>query len=395
MQGAVAHSMPPDKHLIGVLQQQVADIGGLSTAGHKVLEGAPQVRPAHLPARRWQMPVGRVPVRADHGRAVGAEQLFDHLPAAAPANGEDRNARRHRRPQPGPGAALPPARLVHIDPGLLANVGAGLHRRGQRRRHLLLQRADRAHRQLDAKGVGQQGHDVALAQAIRAGQQADPGLHAGPEGAPRHPRGPVGFGQQVAGRTTQGVQLILDDLGSHRRDHDLLVTPRMGVLAREPLPASMAGAGLDRDPLIHAPGRHQRPAMAFVSRLPARRASRGSTPAGADAGVRGGRGLGAAPASALAAGQFLLQGRHPGGLLLHDLLQMGHPLPQADHRLLHRRRRALPVAVGNRNLRRLLHGLAQVQRTRGPQLIPRYPQRPNQNSDFSTCGLNRRGLNGY
>ena len=53
----------------------------------------------------------------------------------------------------------------------------------------------------------------------------------------------------------------------------------------------------------------------------------------------------------MATGQFLLQRRDPGRLLLHELLQAPHPFQPTDHQRLHRARRALPVVIGNRNRR--------------------------------------------
>ena len=55
-----------------------------------------------------------------------------------------------------------------------------------------------------------------------------------------------------------------------------------------------------------------------------------------------------------------------------------------DIQRLDRRRRALPVAVGDWNLRRLVHGVGTRRRVRTKQLIPRYQTPPFQTSSFST-----------
>ena len=203
------------------------------------------------------------------------------------------------------------------------------HRPRQGRRHRLFQAADGAHRQSNPEGVGQQLHDVALAHPIGAGQQADPGLHAGPEGVPRHAFRPIGFGQALAVAATQGVQLILDDLGPHRRNHHLLMALGMGIVARQRVAALAAMAGLDRDQPVHLLDGHPRAAVPFVPGLPARRAPPAPPGALRGGGRRPGRGASGAPAgSALAAGQFLLQLRDPSRQLFHDLLELDHTLPQ-------------------------------------------------------------------
>ena len=118
----------------------------------------------------------------------------------------------------------------------------------QGRGHLPFQPADGTQRHLEAEGVGQQRPDVALAQPGRPRPAGSPRLARwGPKGVPRHAFGPTGFGQAVAVSAAQGVQLILDDLGAQRRDDDFLVALRMGIVSRQPVPASVAIAGLDRD----------------------------------------------------------------------------------------------------------------------------------------------------
>ena len=181
---------------------------------------------------------------------------------------------------------------------------------------------------------------LSLAHPIGAGQQADPGLHAGPEGVPRHAFRPIGFGQALAVAATQGVQLILDDLGPHRRNHHLLMALGMGIVARQRVAALAAMAGLDRDQPVHLLDGHPRAAVPFVPGLPARRAPPAPPGALRGGGRRPGRGASGAPAgSALAAGQFLLQLRDPSRQLFHDLLELDHTLPQGP--LGTRRTRAL------------------------------------------------------
>ena len=138
-----------------------------------------------------------------------------------------------------------------------------LDRSRQGRGHLLFQPADRTQRHLQAEGVGQQRPDSALAQPVGPGQQADPGLHAGTVGVPRYALGPTGCGQAVAVTAAQGVQLILDDLGAQRREDDFLVALRMGIVSRQPVPASVAIAGLDRDQFVHLLHRYPRAAVSF------------------------------------------------------------------------------------------------------------------------------------
>ena len=214
LQGAVADPVPPGKHLIAGVQQPLPDPGGLSASGHELLEGAPQMSPADLAASKRQMPVGRIAIGADHRPVIRTQHLVDSVPSPAFSKGEHRDALGHRGPQPGLGAALPPAGLVDVDDALSANEGACLlDRPRQGRSHLLFQSADRTQRHLEAERVGQQRPDIALAQPVGPGQQAHPGLHAGTEGVPRYALGPTGFAQAVAVAATQGVQLILDDLG--------------------------------------------------------------------------------------------------------------------------------------------------------------------------------------
>ena len=194
-----------------------------------------------MPASQRQMRVGRIAIAADHRPVVRTQHLIDPVAVTSFADGEHGDAVRHRGPQPGLGAALAPAGLVDVDDALSANEGARLlDRTRQGRGHFLFQPADGTQRHLQAEGVGQQRPDVALAQPVGPGQQADPGLHAGTEGVPRYALGPTGFGQAVAVSAAQGVQLILDDLGPHRRDDDCLVTLRMGIVSRQQVPASVA-----------------------------------------------------------------------------------------------------------------------------------------------------------
>ena len=336
------------------------------------------------------MSVGREAIGADDRGAVVAEQLIDDLPTAAPANGEYRDPSCDHHPQPSPEATLPPAGLVEVDRRLLANVSPrGFDGLGDRRRYLLFQLADRARTQVHAEGVGQQRDDVALAQAVGARQQTDPGLHTGPEGPARHTLRPGRFGQSVAMPAAQGMELILDDLGSHRRDHDLLVTQRMGIVAAQRLTASAARARLDRHQLVHLLHRHQRATVAFVTRLTSRRPTRRSTLAGATRALRGRlrrRCPGAATAPSFSARQLRFQRRDPRGLLLHYLLEVRdslHGIQQVDHQRLHRLWRASPVAVRDR-WRGLIHGVASTRRNvRTNQPIPRYQRTPKQNSSFS------------
>ena len=149
----------------------------------------------------------------------------------------------------------------------------------------------------------------------------------------------------------QGMELILDDLGSRRRDHDLLVTQRMGIVAAQRLTASAARARLDRHQLVHLLHRHQRATVAFVTRLTSRRPTRRSPLAGATRGLRGRlqrRCPGAATAPSFSARQLRFQRRDPRGLLLHYLLEVRdslHGIQQVDHQRLHRLWRASPGAV--------------------------------------------------
>lgn len=200
--------------------------------------------------------------------------------------------------------------------------------------------------------------------------------------------------------TPQGVQLILDDLGLHGGDDDFLVTMRMGIVSPQRVPASVALAGLDRDQPVHLLDRHPRAAVPLMTRMPSRRPSRGSALSRRVPARRGRRRrrLGPAAASPLAAGQLLLQRCDPHRLVFHDPLELYHPhrpLPQADEEHLHRRRGALPVAVGNRNLRGSFHEADRIQRNRCRHLIPRYQQTPKIGQLFLNMLNIRRGLNGY
>ena len=175
----------------------------------------------------------------------------------------------------------------------------------------------------------------------------------------------------------------------------------MRIVARQRLTASVAGARLDRHQLVHLLHRYQRATVAFVTRLPARRATRRSPFAGATRGLRGRlrrRRLGAATAPSFSARQLRFQRRDPRGLLLHHLLEVRaalHGLQQVDHQRLHRRRRVSPVAVRDR-WRGFLHGVASTRRNvRTKQPIPRYQRTPKQNSSFSNRCSQHAGLNAY
>ena len=335
----------------------LTDAGGRSAASGELLEGAPQMRPADLPASKRQMRVGRIAIRADDRRVIRAEQLLDPVAAPACSNFEHGDVLGHRRPQPGLAAAFPPAGLVEVDDSLSANERPRLlDRIRQGRRHLLFHPADRARRPLDPEAVGQQLDDGALAQAVGPGQQADPGLHAGTVGVPRYPVGPIRCGQETAVPTAESVHLIFDDVGAHRRDDDLLVALRMGIVSAKRVTAPATLAGLDRDQPVHFLDLYPRAGVPFVPGLGARQAAGGlgATRRGSTRSRRSGLGPAAGPT--LAAGQFLLQLRDPPRQLLRNLLEVANPFRRTDHQGLYGGRRALPVPVGNRNVRGALHG---------------------------------------
>ena len=165
----------------------------------------------------------------------------------------------------------------------------------------------------------------------------------------------------------QGVQLILDDLGPQRREDDFLVALRMRIVSRQRVPASVAIAGLDRDPFVHLLDRYPRAAVSFVPGLSARRAPRGSASGGVGARRggsarlrRGGPGTAAGPP--LAAGQFPLQLGDPRRLLFHDPLELDNALAQ--------------VAFGNRTLRGSLHGVAVSGESATHNRFPKIPTNP-------------------
>ena len=85
-------------------------------------------------------------------------------------------------------------------------------------------------------------------------------------------------------------------------------------------------------------------------------------------------------------------------LLFHHLLKVPdtlHAMQQADHQGLHRHRRTLPVAVRNRNLRRLVQGVFTGNNGHNNQPIPSYRPTPFLTSSFSTRSTLRRRLNAY
>ena len=82
-QGAGADPVPLGEHRVAGGRQLLADPGGLAAPGLEVLEGAPQMRPADLPAFQGQMAVGRIAIGADDGLAVRAEQRLDPVPSPA------------------------------------------------------------------------------------------------------------------------------------------------------------------------------------------------------------------------------------------------------------------------------------------------------------------------
>ena len=155
------------------------------------------------------------------------------------------------------------------------------------------------------------------------------------------------------------------------------MTLRMGIVSTEPVSASVAGTGLDRNQLIHLFDRYPRAPVPFVPGLPARRAPRGSAPGGVGARRRGSArfrrsGPGTAAGSPLAAGQFLLQIGNPRHLLFHDLLELDNALAQ--------------VTFGNRTLRRSFHGVRRIRRNlQTHNQLRRYRQTRKLNRYFFTC----------
>ncbi len=223
-----------------------------------------------------------------------------------------------------------------------------------RRRHVLLQLRDRAEPQVYVEGVGQQRHDVALAQPVGARQQPHPGLHGGTKGAARYPFGPLGLAQHLALWAAQGMQLIFGNPSSHRRDVDDLVALRMRVFSGQSVTAVATARWLDRYHRVHPFHRQQRASMAFVSRLSAGRAAR-RTVLGTFL-CRSGRGCrlvcrGAARGSAT---------RSLSGQLFFQLHHTPLEVQQRNDQHLYRSRCPLPVGVGYGKASRFFHQVAPV-----------------------------------
>jgi hypothetical protein len=76
----------------------------------------------------------------------------------------------------------------------------------------------------------------------------------------------------------EAVQLILGPHRLHRRQVGHLMLPRLVILAVQRVLATYAVRGFDREHRLHVLPRHQRPALALVTRLPPGLVSTGSAP---------------------------------------------------------------------------------------------------------------------
>ena len=121
-QRAIAHTLPPMKHLFDLCKQQSANRFGLSASFDECLEVADEMRPANLPFGRIQPVIGTVAIRADNSRIILAQQpsRSDRTP------GREHSKHSHSRGraylQPAILSQLLPTGFVQVHHRLLLNV---------------------------------------------------------------------------------------------------------------------------------------------------------------------------------------------------------------------------------------------------------------------------------
>ena len=178
--------------------------------------------------------------------------------------------------------------------------------------------------------------------------------------------------------------MILGDVRPHRRDLCYLVPQWVQVVSCQGLTTAMAGTRKIGTTLSTCSTDNiERPCPSCPGCAPGDRPE-AFRDAGWTRGLRA-RGLGAAAAPSLPTRQLRLQRCDPRGLLFHHPLKVPDTLQamqQADHQRLHRHRRALPVAVRNRNLRRLIQGVCTGKDGQNNQPIPTYRTTPFLASPF-------------
>ena len=212
-----------------------------------LLEVAEQVGPTELVQQPIDPGVAGVAVGDGGAVEVGAEELFGHAAAAAPADDEDHHEPGHHGPQPGALALFPPARLVEVQHVLLLDVLPGfVDGRSQRGGDLPFQVRQRAGADRDAQHVPEELAGLLLRQTVVGGQRRHQGGEPGTECARGYAGGQNGSGRLSAAGARQRVQLVFGDFGRELRKLGHLVPNRIRIDAGQRRTAVVAVRGRQR-----------------------------------------------------------------------------------------------------------------------------------------------------
>ena len=156
-------------------EQFAPDLPGQALPLPDPIEVAQQMRPANLPALGVDERIASIPVRRDRCGALVADEVQDHIPRPRRVDGEHRQQRLHRHPDPVGDALARVAGLVHPQ-----RIGAAQrcrrlgHWRLERLGELAVRLRDGAYAETQAHQLVQQIADLALREVVARAQHALP-----------------------------------------------------------------------------------------------------------------------------------------------------------------------------------------------------------------------------
>ena len=213
------------------------------------------MRPAELAALE---PRGTGPaVAGDHQAIPAAQKRPRDLGGPRSGNREDGAELADRDPQAGLLAVFPPAGLIHVDRNGADRFPEFRDRSVQVGGALPFPLGKHPGRELQPEEVAGHLRDLAFAQAIGAGPEAEHGPQAGAEMAAGNPCGESSAGADPTSRTAQALELGFHDVRLNGWQFGHLVAERLGIVARKRSGTAATAFGLERDEFLNLVGRHQ------------------------------------------------------------------------------------------------------------------------------------------
>lgn len=248
-------------------EQPAPDTPGRTLTLPDPIEVAQQMNPADLPALVVDERIAGIPVRRDHCGALLADEVQDHVARPRRVDGEHRQQRLHRRPDPVVDALARVVRLVHPQ-----RIGAAQrsrrfgHRRLQRMSDLAVRLRDGAHAETQAHQLIKEVANLALREVIPRAQHAHQRRRARPQLTLGHPGGQNARMRLAAACAAAAVEAIFVDLGAQRRHFEHLVAlRRAGQLDLATTLTNRLGHAFNKP--VHLGFVEQGPTVALVPRL--------------------------------------------------------------------------------------------------------------------------------